>query len=521
MTTSAGTAPVPQRARIGVRIRPWMQDEEGAKYDKNAWTWHNRTISQQIFPADCTSPSAEASAFERRVKEPPTAYTFDRLFPPETSTAVVYASLARGVVMDAMRGAHNGLVVVYGQANSGKTYSVQGKGGMIGLALRDIFEHVHEQRHTAEYAIQVAYVDIGTDERMHDLLAPSPSKTARVVHGPRGNFQLAGHTEELVTSLGHALAVLDAGIAKQGRHGTAHTVLRVTIASQARTKAASPAAPRRSPGNLNPVHVAVLDFVDLAASESVTRAVVPAPGDGRSPGLNKSLLAFGHIMWKRSHETMTHHPMIERADLPYGDSQLTRLLEPSLGPHASLAMLCTISPSLPCLTETHNTLKFASRAKRIHYTLRPSDSMERQGTIDGNVRATAHRLHRVLLPSDEVQVTSNVPPSRSKRVDGTVDAAGDGLIVCRRSTTICCGSSRPSLAPSDDDGDSSAWDDPDAVPPSDNGTAQEDNAAVHAATLDLLRRKISRLSLDPDDASMLLHGLLVLERAYRHAALPP
>ncbi|RHY18103.1 hypothetical protein DYB32_010437, partial [Aphanomyces invadans] len=140
-------------------------------------------------------------------------------------------------------------------------------------------------------------------------------------------------------------------------------------------------------------------------------------------------------MWKRSHETMTHHPMIERADLPYGDSQLTRLLEPSLGPHASLAMLCTISPSLPCLTETHNTLKFASRWEM------------------------------------------------------------------------------PSLAPSDDDGDSSAWDDPDSVPPSDNGTALEDNAAVHAATLDLLRR-----NLDPDDASMLLHGLLPTHRALFGAA---
>ncbi|RHY37239.1 hypothetical protein DYB38_009074 [Aphanomyces astaci] len=93
-------AAVPQRAKIGVRIRPLLPDEEGAQHDKHAWTWHNRTISQQIFPAHRGSSSTEAAALDRRMKDSPTAYTFDRLFPPETSTAVVYGSVAKVAFVD-------------------------------------------------------------------------------------------------------------------------------------------------------------------------------------------------------------------------------------------------------------------------------------------------------------------------------------------------------------------------------------------------------------------------------------
>jgi centromeric protein E len=51
--------------------------------------------------------------------------------------------------------------------------------------------------------------------------------------------------------------------------------------------------------------------------------------------------------------------------LPYRDSKLTRLLQPSLGGNAQIAIICTITPAVANLEETKNTLKFASRAKRI------------------------------------------------------------------------------------------------------------------------------------------------------------
>jgi hypothetical protein len=40
-------------------------------------------------------------------------------------------------------------------------------------------------------------------------------------------------------------------------------------------------------------------------------------------------------------------------------------LQPALSGNSLIAILCTVSPSSLCVEETHNTLKFASRAKRV------------------------------------------------------------------------------------------------------------------------------------------------------------
>lgn len=51
--------------------------------------------------------------------------------------------------------------------------------------------------------------------------------------------------------------------------------------------------------------------------------------------------------------------------IPYRDSKLTRLLQPSLGGNAQITIICTVTPALMSSDETHNTLKFANRAKGI------------------------------------------------------------------------------------------------------------------------------------------------------------
>lgn len=51
--------------------------------------------------------------------------------------------------------------------------------------------------------------------------------------------------------------------------------------------------------------------------------------------------------------------------IPYRDSKLTRLLQPSLGGNAKITIICTVTGALMSSDETHNTLKFANRAKRM------------------------------------------------------------------------------------------------------------------------------------------------------------
>ena len=51
--------------------------------------------------------------------------------------------------------------------------------------------------------------------------------------------------------------------------------------------------------------------------------------------------------------------------IPYRDSKLTRILQPSLGGNAKTAIICAITPAACHVEESHSTLRFACRAKRV------------------------------------------------------------------------------------------------------------------------------------------------------------
>ena len=56
---------------------------------------------------------------------------------------------------------------------------------------------------------------------------------------------------------------------------------------------------------------------------------------------------------------------MKAAYVPYRDSKLTRLLKDSLGGNCRTVMIANLSPSSASFEETHNTLMYANRAKKI------------------------------------------------------------------------------------------------------------------------------------------------------------
>jgi centromeric protein E len=57
--------------------------------------------------------------------------------------------------------------------------------------------------------------------------------------------------------------------------------------------------------------------------------------------------------------------MADRAHVPYRDSKLTQILQPSLSGEARVAVICTINPSPVAIQESTSTLKFAQRVKKV------------------------------------------------------------------------------------------------------------------------------------------------------------
>lgn len=282
-----------------------------------------------------------------------TGYAFDRVFGPATTTRGVYDAAAQHVVSGAMQGV-NGTVFAYGVTSSGKTHTMHGdqkSPGIIPLAVKDVFSIIQETP-TREFLLRVSYLEI-YNEVINDLLDPI-GQNLRVREDSQSGTYVEGIKEEVVLSPAHALSLIAAG--EEHRHvgsnnfnllsSRSHTIFTMTVES----------SPRGDGYTDDDVTLSQLNLIDLAGSES---SKTETTGLRRKEGsyINKSLLTLGTVIAKLSDGKASH--------IPYRDSKLTRLLQSSLSGHGRISLICTITPATSNNEETHNTLKFAHRAKRI------------------------------------------------------------------------------------------------------------------------------------------------------------
>ncbi|XP_034902359.1 kinesin-like protein KIN-7D, mitochondrial isoform X2 [Populus alba] len=200
-----------------------------------------------------------------------------------------------------------------------------------------------------EFLLRVSYLEI-YNEVINDLLDPT-GQNLRVREDAQGTY-VEGIKEEVVLSPGHALSFIAAG--EEHRHvgsnnfnlfsSRSHTIFTLMIESSA------------NGDEYDGVIFSQLNLIDLAGSES---SKTETTGIRRKEGsyINKSLLTLGTVIGKLSEGRASH--------VPYRDSKLTRLLQSSLSGHGHVSLICTVTPASSNMEETHNTLKFASRAKRV------------------------------------------------------------------------------------------------------------------------------------------------------------
>ncbi|PIN07172.1 Kinesin-like protein [Handroanthus impetiginosus] len=295
---------------------------------------------------------ADGDTIVRNEHNPSIAYAYDRVFGPTTTTRHVYDVAAQHIVGGAMEGI-NGTIFAYGVTSSGKTHTMHGdqrSPGIIPLAVKDAFSIIQETP-SREFLLRVSYLEI-YNEVVNDLLNPA-GQNLRIREDAQGTF-VEGVKEEVVLSPAHALSLIAAG--EEHRHvgstnfnlqsSRSHTIFTLTIES-------SPCG-ENSEGEA--VTLSQLNLIDLAGSES---SKAETTGLRRKEGsyINKSLLTLGTVISKLTDGKSMH--------VPYRDSKLTRLLQSSLSGHGRVSLICTVTPSSSNSEETHNTLKFAHRAKHI------------------------------------------------------------------------------------------------------------------------------------------------------------
>ncbi|XP_062220452.1 kinesin-like protein KIN-7D, chloroplastic [Phragmites australis] len=295
---------------------------------------------------------ADGDTVVRSEQNPNVGYAYDRVFAPTTTTRHVYDVAAQHVVSGAMEGV-NGTIFAYGVTSSGKTHTMHGdqrSPGIIPLAVKDTFSIIQETPNR-EFLLRVSYLEI-YNEVINDLLNPA-AQNLRIREDPQGTF-VEGIKEEVVLSPAHALSLIAAG--EEHRHvgstnfnllsSRSHTIFTLTIES----------SPCGESNEGEAVTLSQLNLIDLAGSES-SRAETTGVRRKEGSYINKSLLTLGTVISKLTDGKATH--------IPFRDSKLTRLLQSSLSGQGRVSLICTVTPASSNSEETHNTLKFAHRAKRI------------------------------------------------------------------------------------------------------------------------------------------------------------
>ncbi|KAL3309522.1 hypothetical protein Ciccas_011931 [Cichlidogyrus casuarinus] len=272
-------------------------------------------------------------------------FDFDGIFKSQTQDDF-YVSTVAPVLSEIFTGV-NATILAYGATGSGKTYTmgtdshVDAEAGLVTRLVGDIFTNLSSKRHEISLSMLEIY-----NEELKDLL--SAKENMLFLREDAHNVSVENLSSRRVTSASDFLEFMHQGIARRIVSSTAmnlqssrsHCILELKISIYKEDLKTT----------------SLIRLVDLAGSERIRRT--HAEGDRLREGINinQGLFALGQVINKLS-ENQSH--------IPYRDSKLTRILKPSLGGNSITIMIACCSNSIDNLDETINTLRYASKARRI------------------------------------------------------------------------------------------------------------------------------------------------------------
>ena len=313
-----------------------------------------------------------------------------------------------------------GTIFAYGQTSSGKTFTMNGDSNHIGIISQSIYEcfDLIGLMSDREFKLKISYMEV-YNEQVRDLLNPEPTVVKILSDGNK--VILSGVKEIVVTSPDQVESLLQqgevyrsVGATDMNEHSSrAHSIFKLMVESKLVDMEKS-----------GVVRYSTLCLVDLAGSENAKMTNSKGERAREARHINQSLLTLSTIIQRLSFQAVIESREAERPSvgryrtfsssrgdwesetnsdgvssgsgrpsyhLPYRDSKLTRIMQPSLSGNSLIVVICTISPTVRCAEESHNTLKFAQRAKKIKMTARVNE------VIDDKTLLRAYRAEMELL----------------------------------------------------------------------------------------------------------------------------
>ncbi|KAJ1260925.1 hypothetical protein BS78_10G269100 [Paspalum vaginatum] len=272
-------------------------------------------------------------------------FKYDYVFRPDDNQETVFAEVLP-VVKSAMNG-FNVCIFAYGQSGTGKTFTMEGVQGNRGINYRTL-EALYKvsEESSLSYNFSLSILEINKDG-LKDLICSDPSKKLQI-REVEGRNEICNLTEihmqssnEMIAKMEHAFTNRTVGRTKiNDQSSRSHCMVKVRIVSKHSETF------QRKESNLW--------LVDLAGSEQTSKSGVEGMSLKETAFINKSLSSVSDVISAL---------VSDAPHIPYRNSDLTRILQNSLGGNCKTIMFVNISSSSANLSETRRSLDFADKVR--------------------------------------------------------------------------------------------------------------------------------------------------------------
>jgi hypothetical protein len=317
--------------RVFVRVRPPEDSEKHARQFKRCVGVNGNTLKL---------------SYPREVSR---EFVYDGIFGEAAAELEVFRRSAMPLIDTALEGYH-GVLFVYGQTGTGKTHTLGlnrkvtfRAEGIVPRTLRHLFERLPGG------SISLSFMQL-YQENVYDLLNSEHRPLA--LREDAGQVFVQNLIKVPVSEFTQAANLINAGLnnrvtAHQSVNHTSsrsHVMLTLNL-------------------DLGNGLVSKLTLIDLAGSERVRSTKTTGVLLEEAKFINASLSSLGKVVSALAVGSAGH--------IPYRDSKLTRLLQPSLTSGAKVVLIATVGPSFAFGGETLSTLQFASRCRQVLLTPAP------------------------------------------------------------------------------------------------------------------------------------------------------
>ena len=372
---------------IAVRVRPLnISEKEDSDY-KTIKITSNDSLTISI-PTEYSLEQKNKINHIQIKKEKAAKYHYDFVFGENSSQSKVYKTTTYNLLTKVLEG-YNATIFAYGATGTGKTYTMVGDKTNLGImirAIKDLFALVEGMKSEEKnFNIKISYIEI-YNEIIKDLLSVNNNSIVDLISDSNKGLILRNALIKQVSNECEAFNLIMRGNKNRTEKNTeynnnssrSHAILNIYIESEEKENNHKQ---KKSFGKFM--------LIDLAGCEKtsfINNIINKEVGS-----INKSLLALN--------KCINLLVAKNRGFIPWRESNLTRLLQESLGGNGKIVMIATISMALTAFDETMFTLQFANKAKKLKL-LNIKKNIE---TVEVGINKYDEIIHDIKEEIDEVK----------------------------------------------------------------------------------------------------------------------